>query len=326
LLSRYFAQLRVFGDIPFRGRVMGQFGASDDSETELDCSLVQQDEPPTALVAVCSAEALESNGYLVVQLPNASPPGGVAPSAAGAEADAVVLEQSKPRWAEGLTRALDRANMRIDRERLRADQERAARTRQDLRLSALQERFEAQERVIARLRGDLDQQQQRAERAESRCDLLIERLGRGAGEFQRLEAKVAELQAAHLEQQWRADELQGRLMLADRRLEEARRSAKQPATSDEPSGEERAGPRQEVERLREEVARLRTQLGTATVALAELEQLRLAAAQARPAANEPPALARATKPKRAAKASTRTRKSKRSAASRPAKGSGRRDG
>lgn len=68
-VSASFAHVRMFGDIPFVGRIMAAFDPEQEVDPALDCSLVQEDEAPTHYVAMCSNAPLPSLAYTVLQVP-----------------------------------------------------------------------------------------------------------------------------------------------------------------------------------------------------------------------------------------------------------------
>lgn len=68
-LEQSFEYVRVLGEIPFIGRTMADFAPEGDVEAALDCSLIEEDEPPSHYLALCSDHALPSLPYTVVQLP-----------------------------------------------------------------------------------------------------------------------------------------------------------------------------------------------------------------------------------------------------------------
>jgi len=67
-LGQVFTHVRISGEIPFSGFTMADFKPQQELSPVLDCSLVDEDEPPTKYLALCGAAPLSSLGYAVIQV------------------------------------------------------------------------------------------------------------------------------------------------------------------------------------------------------------------------------------------------------------------
>ncbi|MBK6846950.1 MAG: methyltransferase domain-containing protein [Proteobacteria bacterium] len=293
-LEQAFEQVRVLGEIPFLGRTMADFAPAGEPEAALDCSLIDEDEPPSHYLALCSDHALPALPYTVLQLPLGS-----------WDDEPVWLREQLTRVRQERDRALQRADARqrelqelqarlsagalqqselqrvheerddlrqqleqlrrlqldagarrerggapstapardlgvaraepvasglatsreLDRERRRAAEERAQREQLQARMVELRgqleqqrQRAEAVDQARSGAIAELEPLRRRAERAEQRCDALVGHVEQGAAESTRLQRRVAELQALRQNDQWRVDELQGRVAEAEARL------------------------------------------------------------------------------------------------------------
>jgi|GEM_PF-4084956 SAM-dependent methyltransferase len=330
-LGATFEHVRIVGEVPFSGTTMADFHPDgDEIDAALDCSLVDEDEAPTAYLAICSDVPLSAQGYAVVQFPSAA----VLPTLVDASScqdeldiskrslarlnrqleDVAAKSNEKQRAIErlslelralrsaqsgegdstdqlapapgipfarqlvhlkrqlkqkdaliaqlGAQRGVDahpeagqgasepvetvdvtspssdlakpsqsadeeksEANLDHLRELLHEERQRsleAARAVINAEAKAVQ--ADALSEALVEARKAAEDQRQRAEGAERRCDILLARIEEGAAELASLHQRWAELQALRQADRWRIDELLGRL-----RSLEAEASATQPA-------------------------------------------------------------------------------------------------
>lgn len=182
LLEAGFAEVRLLGQIPFRGFTVADFQPGEEQlEPALDCSLVDEDQPPHRYLALASAMPLEPQPYEVIQVPS----GG----------------------AEGADRESPEAlRARLDRERARAETERL--------------RAQAAERALGEAQASAQQRARRADTAERRGDSLMSRLEQGAAELVGLHQRLADVQAQAQADRWRVDELSGLAQQLQQQLDE----------------------------------------------------------------------------------------------------------
>ena len=245
-LSHTFPHVRLMGEIPFSGITVADFNPDDDVSPLLDCSLVPEDEPPTTYVALCSSSPIPSLGYGVLQIPGgeggdelqliraeleqarqdlekAGRPdrrrrrGGKASTDTSRVTDLEARIERESGRADDLEQRLLAERERSDRERDRAEE--ASREALEARGRADTEhvRAEAAERALQEWRQAAAQHSKRAEAAERRCDSLLMRIEQGSADLSRLHQRIAELQGLRQADQWRVDELVGRLREQDAR-------------------------------------------------------------------------------------------------------------
>jgi chromosome segregation ATPase/ubiquinone/menaquinone biosynthesis C-methylase UbiE len=152
----------------------------------------------------------------------------------GAEAPDRVAQVEKNlerqmRRAEALEERLQAERDRLDRERDRAEEAARKYLEERGRADVLHVRAEAAERALQEARVAADQQRQRAEGAERRCDALVIRIEQSAGELSGLHHRVAEVQGLRQADQWRIDELTGRLREQEQRFTTAAAGAAEAA-------------------------------------------------------------------------------------------------
>jgi chromosome segregation ATPase len=99
-LSQGFNHVRMLGEVPFVGTIMADFEPDEELEPELDCSLIDEDDPPQGYLAVCSDSPVEPISYTVVQVPGGAEPAGI----------------------EALTFELDRLRQQLRQAEVRADE------------------------------------------------------------------------------------------------------------------------------------------------------------------------------------------------------------
>jgi chromosome segregation ATPase len=224
-LGQGFSHARIYGQIPFSGYTLADFEPGGDASPLLDCSLVAEDEPPVGYLALCSREPLESLGYAVLQVPaEAVAPPAVA-GVGGAVAEAPGLEFGAERESSrlaALERLLQQERDRVDRERDRAEEAARMHLEQRGRADAEAVRAEAVERSLEECRRSVSQLSRRAETAERRNDSLLARVEQGSAELSRLHQRMAEMQGLRQAEQWRVDELNGRLRECEEQLLAAR--------------------------------------------------------------------------------------------------------
>lgn len=205
-LEQSFEYVRVLGEIPFIGRTMADFAPEGDVEAALDCSLIEEDEPPSHYLALCSDHALPSLPYTVLQLPWG-----------GWDEEPTWLRDQLGRVRQERDRALQRADARqrelqalearlADDGRQHAELRRAHAERDDLR-----EQLEQLRRFQLQTAAGAGRERPRVE----------EERGRG----EPLQARLGELHTQLEQQQRRADEAeQARTRLLSE-LESLRRRA-----------------------------------------------------------------------------------------------------
>ncbi|MCC6750728.1 MAG: methyltransferase domain-containing protein [Deltaproteobacteria bacterium] len=432
-LSQAFANVRLLGEIPFAGTIVADYQPEDDElDPALDCTLVEEDEPPTHYLALCSDRPLRPLGYGLLQVPALAtdrrqfehlaeeldrtrqrlgqaeeaarraqahalrPPlpagmrtqaeevdagaraeleaevsrlreelaeaerrgleastesrqeltavrrllrekedlaaqlGGELESARAALAELRTQVRQRPtaetavsgsraselgvltrdavpgqlqalqKWAESWEGRLERERQRaealesrLEQERNRSDAERtraqtAAESSLEARARAEAERAraEAAEHLVKEARALADQHRQRAEGAERRCDTLVGRIEQEAAELSRLHQRLAELQGMRQADQWRIDELTGRVKEAEARAgagapprpfkqaltESDGAVATQVAVEAKSKAEARvAGLERDLERARAEAASARKELAAAEERLLEAQ-------------------------------------------------------
>ncbi|MCA9673303.1 MAG: methyltransferase domain-containing protein, partial [Myxococcales bacterium] len=157
------------------------------------------------------------------------------PAGGGAEPpDMVVPEWMTQRLASELDR-IGELTSQLERERVRADglsrelegerQRQRAAGDELIKARGEAERAGARSdevgRALDEARKQTDYQRQRAEGAERRSDALINRIEQDAAELSRLHQRLAELQGLRQADQWRLDEVTGRLREAEAKLASA---------------------------------------------------------------------------------------------------------
>jgi len=187
LLVPAFEHVRVLGMIPFSGFTVADFDPGDDDlEPALDCSLVEEDQPPRRYLAMASPREISAQPYEVVQVPGAPDGVGVAPL----RVEEVQAEASSQRT-------------RAETERIRA---------------------QAAERALGEVQASARQQARRADTAERRADSLMARLEAGAEELAGLHKRLADVQAEGQANRWRVDELSGLCQQLQQELDEKKPS------------------------------------------------------------------------------------------------------
>ena len=320
-LSHTFPHVRLMGQMAFSGVTLADFAPDGEVEPLLDCSLVPEDDPPSSYLALCSGRPLRSLGYCVLQVPSDDQDAGQElqqvrrdlrrlreenrrlelQRGRGGQGHEPVRDSEQPRdqrlasMEQRLDRAASRADDldlrlqaerdRLDRERDRAEEAGRLYLEERGRAEAEYVRAEAAERALEECRGSGTQQGKRAEAAERRCDSLLSRIEQGAADLSRLHQRIAELQGLRQADQWRIDELMGRVREQEERL--LRAGAPGPAdtepaepVSDDPAAELLLS-RQRVAELEQQISQLKN---TEDSALAALQQrLREAKERARQA-------------------------------------------
>jgi chromosome segregation ATPase len=119
---------------------------------------------------------------------------------------------------EGSRRRIDELESKLDQERQRLEEARGQLLQRWQLLAEAQAKLEtervrtsAAETALVAQREQVEAQRVRAEGAERRCDALLNRIEQGAAELTALHQRWAELQALRQADQWRIDELTGRL-------------------------------------------------------------------------------------------------------------------
>ena len=242
-LNDTFPNIRLMGEIPFSGVTVADFNPDGEVSPLLDCSLVPEDEPPITYVALCSAGPMDSLGYGVLQVPGGEADDGELARVRADLAEArKQLEQRRPDprrrrggqsqqsqqdprrvtdlearvereagRADDLERRLQAERERSDQQRDRAEEAARQTLEERGRAEAERVRAEATERALVEWQQAAGQHSKRAEAAERRCDSLLMRIEQGSADLSRLHQRIAELQGLRQADQWRVDELVGRL-------------------------------------------------------------------------------------------------------------------
>jgi len=244
-LSHTFPHVRLMGEIPFAGVTVADFNPNGDVAPLLDCSLVPEDEAPSTYLALCSSQPLDSLGYGVLQVPGgegADEEIGLVRAELEQARQELAQAQKQPRQdrrrrrsggqggadnrrvadlearierestrADDLELRLVAERERSDRERDRAEEASRKVLEERGRADAEHVRAEATERALLEWRQAAAQHSKRAEAAERRCDSLLMRIEQGSADLSRLHQRIAELQGLRQADQWRVDELVGRL-------------------------------------------------------------------------------------------------------------------
>ena len=242
-LSHTFAHLRLMGEIPFDGITVADFNPEGEVAPLLDCSLVPEDVAPKTYLAICCGEPLASLGYGVLQVPGREDGEasqlqaeldqtrkelaelqqrkerrvGGRSSLAGRlpDLEAHVLRESKR--SDDLEQQLQGERQRLDRERDRSEAAAHKYLEEKGRAETERVRAAAAERALTECRQSMALHAKRAESAERRCDTLLMRIEQGSADLSRLHQRIAELQGLRQADQWRVDELVGRLREAEER-------------------------------------------------------------------------------------------------------------
>ena len=182
-LSHSFGHVRVLGEIPFRGTIMADFEPEEELEPALDCSLIEEDDPPGFYTALCADVEVASLGYSVIQY---QPPPGAADRSAELEAELQRLRKEVAlarAGAERNTRELKAAagraaredNRRIAELQERLDEVEGARHAEQQRLSRVEELQQERDELAARL-DELDDLRERRHELENEVAELNRRL------------------------------------------------------------------------------------------------------------------------------------------------------
>lgn len=256
-LAQGFNQVRLLGEVPFRGTIMADFEPDDELVPELDCTLVDEDEPPLAYLAICGDDPVAAIGYTVVQLP-----GG----------------------AGGSNEDLDRLRLELDhtRQQLRQTEARADEWAQKAESATAQTmaqaaQLEASSVQIQQMENEL--QIRRGAELDPDVDLVVAHTQLKV-ERDDLLARIAELEAFRAERQEEAggsvelEELQQKLAEAERRVLEASTRGRAEVTAT----------RRELRDQVETTKRVEEELGAVRKALDEARAL--LARRAEPASDE----------------------------------------
>ena len=217
-LTHSFRHVRMMGEIPFWGVTIADFAPEGPIQPVLDCSLIEEDEAPEWYTAICSDELLPPSQYSVVQTSAPRESERVQTlslelSRARSELQTLQAE-SKDRLAEAERRG---EQERAELQRIKAQLARSTRTPSPPDVTASSggpvapARLEAAEAALVEVRGLAAEQRRRAEGAERRCDRLVHRIEQDAAELARLQQRLAETQGQRQLDQWRVEELVGRL-------------------------------------------------------------------------------------------------------------------
>lgn len=255
-LAQGFNQVRLLGEVPFRGTIMADFEPDDELVPELDCTLVEEDEPPLAYLAICGDDPVAAIGYTVVQLPG---------GAGGSSED-----------LERLRLELDHARQQLRQTEARADewaQKAESATAQTMAQAA---QLEASSVQIQQMENEL--LIRRGAELDPDVDLVVAHTQLKA-ERDDLLARIAELEAFRAERQEAAssvelEELQQKLAEAERRVLEASTRGRAEVTAT----------RRELRDQVEATKRLEEELGAVRKALDEAREL--LARRAEPASDE----------------------------------------
>lgn len=236
-----FDHVRLVGEIPFAGTIMADFEPDEDLDPELDCSLVEEDEPPTHYLALCSDEPLRALGYTVVQVPEVvgAATGDVSQLRGKLDRTRGELEEAAARaddWAgrarqaqaEASDRAeqLEAANVRVQQLESELSLVRAADVGRDIDLvAAYQKLKEDRDRLVARV-DELERLPRRPEQSEPDIEELQRKLA--DAERRVLEAssegrhEITQLRRELREYQERAEQQKEELESVKAALNEAR--------------------------------------------------------------------------------------------------------
>ena len=292
-LSHTFPNIRLMGEIPFSGVTVADFNPDGDASPLLDCSLVPEDEDPSTYVALCSGAPLSSLGYGVLQIPGGETGDeelqllraeleqarqqlqkaprqdrrrrrGRGDEDTGRVADLEARIERESSRADDLEQRLQAERERSDQARDRAEQSAREVLEQQGRAETERVRAEAAQRALGEWQQAAAQHSKRAESAERRCDSLLMRIEQGSADLSRLHQRIAELQGLRQADQWRVDELVGRLREQEERLTAApaarRETVATPVVDDSRELEqvkELDDARERVEELEAEIVALR---------------------------------------------------------------------